>query len=998
MGTVSDKRYGPRYLVTETYKDGRILREKFKDKDSAYAWAEWVRTEHAGEFISVTIHNVGTDYEPPQKDGLAPYGPLGPKKAGADLDGVMICLKPEKEAAEKLTIESGEPVENIHLTLFYFGTVGDDYDDEWTDTIKDVAELMAAQTTPFKGKTQGRGVFNTDDSQVLWASPDVQGLTDFRALLATLFDGAGVEYKKDHDFVPHITLKYYDTGDGVDMDGPDVDLNFDGLYVTVGGTESYYPFKGKEGKTAAWEDVRKKAKQIADSGGVSILRHDDEIIAASVQSTTGKTYTSILYRQDPTSRSIDRWECECNWNTYSWGRSGPWKKYEGRMCAHATATLYEAQSNEVPGWKDMDGREFEGAKTEEVGPNAFGKRENVGRRFTVKHINDLYTIVGELVEPQILVTDKIKIRGVKYEKGKEKGSPKKIHLINPSEISTKIKKHTSKTAGGWKQNIFEEWADSGMGYRYDNEGNPINEWDKKYRRGKTAMPSWRALQGSDFWNQYDAVILPDIGSRRPSFEVYTYGHPFGHYPTLEAAKSAMEAVYGNLPWQKMALPEQIVDHPTLGPTSEFTDPKHCYVVLSLPRLAGTIDRLGRCYELAGRYVMDNAGTQLVHGSIQGMGNPRIDHAWAVTSDGQIYDAVLDEEFDPVAHLHFFSAEEHIVYERFEAMALMAKHKHWGPWDNRTAKTADNFEEHEHPRNSDGKFRDKNGPVKDSPRKPKPPKPQQIRQPNPKQRTSPRGFKEVTREVVQKAKKVEPRVTGLMEQQAKATGATLKGLEYRFKGEESLERKLKDRANRHKLDAEKASKKITDSLRYTMAFNPDNMADGIQGVLENMKAEGFEPAPNEFENYFAHPDDDYQGFHVIMEDEEGFKFELQFHTEESFKVKMENHEDYEVFRSSNNKEERKKLWYQMVNRARTITPPKGIENLGIPKKHEFAASSASYTYYELDEDGDGEPIIFRKVVTFDDVRFEYLDGDKWVMDNSLASHVILGEPGAKKIED
>lgn len=47
-------------------------------------------------------------------------------------------------------------------------------------------------------------------------------------------------------------------------------------------------------------------------------------------------------------------------------------------------------------------------------------------------------------------------------------------------------------------------------------------------------------------------------------------------------------------------------------------------------------RLGRCYELAGRFASHNEDAILVHGSIQGFGKPRLDHAW-VEIDGGIWE-------------------------------------------------------------------------------------------------------------------------------------------------------------------------------------------------------------------------------------------------------------------------------------------------------------------------------------------------------------------------
>jgi mRNA interferase RelE/StbE len=92
------------------------------------------------------------------------------------------------------------------------------------------------------------------------------------------------------------------------------------------------------------------------------------------------------------------------------------------------------------------------------------------------------------------------------------------------------------------------------------------------------------------------------------------------------------------------------------------------------------ERLGRCYELAGREVMmDRSGIILVHGSIEGFGNPRIGHAWVIRPGGTVYDPVLDQEFEPEHHRDFFDAREHVRYTSHEARVEMVRHEHWGPW-------------------------------------------------------------------------------------------------------------------------------------------------------------------------------------------------------------------------------------------------------------------------------------------------------------------------------
>ncbi len=89
-------------------------------------------------------------------------------------------------------------------------------------------------------------------------------------------------------------------------------------------------------------------------------------------------------------------------------------------------------------------------------------------------------------------------------------------------------------------------------------------------------------------------------------------------------------------------------------------------------------RIGRCYELAGRYQSNNGGI-LVHGSIEGFGNPRLDHAWVVNNDGSVHEAILQEDLEPYIFEQLFNPEENSRYDRFEAALLALKSKHWGPW-------------------------------------------------------------------------------------------------------------------------------------------------------------------------------------------------------------------------------------------------------------------------------------------------------------------------------
>jgi len=90
------------------------------------------------------------------------------------------------------------------------------------------------------------------------------------------------------------------------------------------------------------------------------------------------------------------------------------------------------------------------------------------------------------------------------------------------------------------------------------------------------------------------------------------------------------------------------------------------------------DRIGKCYELAWDCAVQAKAT-LVHGSIEGMGNPRIAHAWAKTAEGNVYDPVMDQVFTPEDHKTFFKAETAEEYADWEISSMSRRFLHKGPW-------------------------------------------------------------------------------------------------------------------------------------------------------------------------------------------------------------------------------------------------------------------------------------------------------------------------------
>lgn len=112
--------------------------------------------------------------------------------------------------------------------------------------------------------------------------------------------------------------------------------------AAVGYKRAQFTFDA-EHHTAGWPDIMQKAKRLVQSGNITLLRNGWNNIVAHVIGDHGE-YNCEIGRDDPESRSITTWQCECPWDQYAWQRTRQWKKYEGRPCAHVMATFWKSQA------------------------------------------------------------------------------------------------------------------------------------------------------------------------------------------------------------------------------------------------------------------------------------------------------------------------------------------------------------------------------------------------------------------------------------------------------------------------------------------------------------------------------------------------------------------------------------------------------------------------------------------------------------------------------
>jgi hypothetical protein len=91
------------------------------------------------------------------------------------------------------------------------------------------------------------------------------------------------------------------------------------------------------------------------------------------------------------------------------------------------------------------------------------------------------------------------------------------------------------------------------------------------------------------------------------------------------------------------------------------------------------NRAGRCFELSGRYQIDDPTWTLVHGTLY---SAEFDicygHAW-LKRDGWVYDAVQNETFCAEEYATRFGAEEIGSFSYREAARAVLDSGRWGPW-------------------------------------------------------------------------------------------------------------------------------------------------------------------------------------------------------------------------------------------------------------------------------------------------------------------------------
>ncbi|TQL02662.1 hypothetical protein [Cellulomonas sp. SLBN-39] len=177
---------------------------------------------------------------------------------------------------------------------------------------------------------------------------------------------------------------------------------------------------------------------------------------------------------------------------------------------------------------------------------------------------------------------------------------------------------------------------------------------------------------------------------------------------------------------------------------------------------------------------------------------------------------------------------------------------------------------------------------------------------------------------------EPTITADLQRMLSGVdGATMPGLEFRLKGEDSLYRKiatdLADDAPPR--DVAGAVARIKDAVRYTAQVPDEHFAQGVDDVTDQLTEAGFTPVS--WKNTFGQPG--YQGINSAWRSPDGQVFELQFHTPTSFDVKMRGHDLYEQLRLPNlSAHDRARLEAEMQRLFDTVPTPPDARTITAPE--------------------------------------------------------------------
>lgn len=151
--------------------------------------------------------------------------------------GVMVGWFLPRSVAERVHLVGGEPVEDLHVTLAYFGDVDSLSLDDQRKLVGIVGEVVVSRRA-LVGQLKGVNAFppaEGEDVYPLYVGVDVPGLGEIHKAIVDAATEAGIEVSTFDTFTPHVTVAYLSTDtEPPALDFAGLDIVIDQLTVAVG--------------------------------------------------------------------------------------------------------------------------------------------------------------------------------------------------------------------------------------------------------------------------------------------------------------------------------------------------------------------------------------------------------------------------------------------------------------------------------------------------------------------------------------------------------------------------------------------------------------------------------------------------------------------------------------------------------------------------------------------------------------------------------------------
>jgi 2'-5' RNA ligase len=714
--------------------------------------------------------------------------------------------------------------------------------------------------------------------------------------------------------------------------------------------------------TASWRDVRSKAKRIRSEGGVRIIAaptQTDTTVTAEVKGDHNIYETTIM--REPGRQSVASWSCGCAWSSYSWGRSGRWKRYEGRMCSHALALTFEVQARGM-----------------------FGRTVNEDRMKPPWRMDPTIPVV----QPQNYPKPKKRSRA-SVEAPSARLRP--VETSKDLEVAPAVlMAHAALSEGTDPNDVMASLVDLGC---QDAPGLMTQALGIKsvpvkvrgiVRRLVDLLPGHAVLDNNE--------VVPLHLVTYPTYDPTLGLDPRDNVPHLaQGADTKGVMICFKVP-PKLA--KTLADLGT-------EDPDNIHITLAYFGKPDEVD--GDALHEAVRSFAEKAPSLMAE--VSGLGTFENDAENVLIATWDI-PGIDRFRADMVEHCRGFDCEPYnnhgftphatLAYgdepfRKLPALPDEAKNRFaitevWLTIGNEWARY---------------------------PLQPLGAKAAELQ-------SLAMSEYEMANDLRDEAQQRRKQVEDAINSAAHSTkGRPITGTPFNVKGSERMAEKIREYARQKGVSAVQAAKMVNDALRFTIEWPTDDYAQGVGSAMTALSRAGLKPRVGGFKNYWA-PGDPYQGINVVMETKDGFPWELQFHTPKSLETKEANHHDLEVVQNRNGQHsqpERKAAWSRMVQSASHIPIPTAVIPMGShrfdrspfgnkgfdpnqPRDQEgrWKAAGKEYRYFTAHLHNPAVHTTIYRVDTDNDISAEYLGLDgQWHRDDSLLRHLVTGGTNHDEID-